>query len=73
MPRRLINLGRLSLRQQSFIALALIAAVFGLAWWVGRDDPIPLWIGNKLIPALGWTAIALGIFGLAARFMARRK
>jgi hypothetical protein len=37
------------------------------------DRPIPLWIGSRLIPALGWIAIALAAFGLVARFLARRK
>lgn len=72
MSRRFINLGRLPLWQQNLIALAVIAAVFVLAWWVGRDEPIPLWIGDKLIPALGWIAIALVVFGLATRFFGRR-
>ena len=72
MPRRFINLGRLPLWQQNLIALAVIAAVSALAWWVGRDDPIPIWIGDKLIPALGWIAIALVVFGLATRFFGRR-
>jgi hypothetical protein len=73
MPRRFINLGRLPLWQQNLMALAVIVAVFALAWWVGRDEPIPLWIGNKLIPALGWIAIALAVFALTARFLARKK
>jgi hypothetical protein len=73
MPRRLVNLGRLLLWWQNLIAIAVIAAVFALAWWAGRDRPIPLWIGDKLIPALGWIAIALAVFGLATRFLARRK
>lgn len=72
MPRRLINLGRLPLWQQNLIALAVIVAVCALAWWMGRDDPIPFWIGDRLIPALGWIAIALVIFGLATRFFRRR-
>lgn len=40
-------------------ALVLVSTVCLLAWFIGRDNPIPAWIEHGLVPALGWVALAL--------------
>jgi peptidoglycan/LPS O-acetylase OafA/YrhL len=40
-------------RRQYALALVVVAIVSALAWVVGRDDPVPAWIEDALIPALG--------------------
>lgn len=36
-----------------------------IAWWVGRNDPVPAWITTGLVPALGWIYIALVVIAVA--------
>lgn len=66
-PRRRIDLFRL-LAPGARIALALvvIVAVALAAWWTGRDDPVPAWISDGLVPVLGWAYIVLALVALVS-------
>lgn len=57
---------------QYVIALTVVAVVVAVAWVVGRDDPVPGWITDDLIPILGWTYLALVVVVIVTR-LARRK
>jgi len=46
-------------RARWLIAALITAAVVTLAWFVGRDDPVPDWISKGLVPALGWIYLAM--------------
>jgi hypothetical protein len=59
MPDKKIDLRVLPVWLQYIIALTVVAIVAGLAWLVGRDQPVPDWIQHGLIPALGWIYLAL--------------
>ena len=41
------------------VALAVAVSIVNFAWLVGRDDPVPTWISEVLVPALGWIYLAL--------------
>lgn len=58
---------RAALSRGTALALgaAITVAVALLAWWLGRDDPVPGWIAHGLVPALGWIYIALVVVALA--------
>jgi hypothetical protein len=59
-PRIRIDLRRgLSATARYTIAIAIVVGVSLAAWYVGRDDPVPRWIGEGLVPALGWIYLAL--------------
>ncbi|HEY2290784.1 MAG TPA: hypothetical protein VGM86_08800 [Thermoanaerobaculia bacterium] len=73
MQRKRIDLRFLPVWLQYVISCTVVLGVALTAWWVGRDRPIPLWVSGRLLPAIGWIVIALAAFGLAARFLARRK
>jgi len=66
-PGDRIDLRRLPAWLQYTIALAVVAVVAGLAWLVGRDDPLPDWMTGALIPALGWLYIVLFIIAIVIR------
>jgi hypothetical protein len=58
------------------LALAIVAAVVLLAWHVGRDRPVPAWISDRLVPALGWIYLALvavALVHLIRKRLARRR
>ena len=57
MPRD-IDLRRLPPYLRYPLALSIVAAVSALAWYVGRDRPVPAWIQHGM-PALGWIYLAL--------------
>jgi hypothetical protein len=54
------------------IALAVIAIVVILAWFTGRDNPIPPWIVICLIPALAWFGLILIILAMRDWLRKRR-
>lgn len=72
-PRRRIDLRRsLPAPWRYGIALLIVVAVVAGAWWVGRDRPVPEWIGGALVPALGWAYLFLLAFVLL-RWLRRRR
>ena len=54
------------------LSAAVIAAVAGAAWWIGRDQPVPAWITRYLVPSLGWIYIGLAVVALAGYWQRRR-
>ncbi len=71
-PRTFINLGRLPPWLQTLIALAVVALVAGLAWWVRRDQPPAAWITDRIVPVLGWLFILLAVIAAVAGWRRRR-
>ena len=59
MERKRMDLDRLPTWLQYIVALAVTAVVVIAAWLVGRDNPVPAWIDNYLIPGLGWVGLCL--------------
>lgn len=59
MSRRRVDLRTLPVWLQYLIALTVAAMVMAAAWLVGRDEPVPYWIKNYLVPALGWIYLLL--------------
>jgi hypothetical protein len=57
--KRQIDLTTLPQWLQYLIALAITAVVVVAAWIVGRDQPVPLWIEEYLIPALAVFGVVL--------------
>jgi len=57
--RLVVNLQHLGRGTRLAIASAVGGAVVTLAWFVGRDDPVPDWISKGLVPALGWIYLAM--------------
>lgn len=72
-PRRRVDLSRLAPRTRTALALAIVVAVSLAAWWSGRDDPVPPFITDVLVPALGWLWLALAAFALVAWWRRRGK
>jgi peptidoglycan/LPS O-acetylase OafA/YrhL len=70
--RRRVDLRRLPRWQQYAIALAVTAAVVVAAWLVGGDEPVPAWVSELLVPALGWLVLAIVAGALAVRLLGRR-
>jgi hypothetical protein len=59
LSRREANLSHLPNWLQHLIALAVVIPIAIIAWIVGRDQPVPTWIEDYLIPALGWLGLIL--------------
>ena len=57
--RKKINLNTLPAWQQYLIGIVVIAIVVAAAWIVGKDDPVPAWITNCLIPLLSVLGVIL--------------
>ncbi|OUL31317.1 hypothetical protein BV372_20360 [Nostoc sp. T09] len=57
--RKKVDLKTLPVFLQYVIALLVSTIVFALAWYVGKDKPIPDWIQNYIMPNLGWIGIVL--------------
>jgi len=72
-PRKRVDLKRLPRWLQYAIALAVTAVVVALAWQTGKDRPVPGWIQDYLVPALGWIGLILLATGVLARIVARKK
>jgi hypothetical protein len=68
-PRRRVDLRRLPRWQQYAIALGVTAVVVVAAWLVGGDEPVPAWVSEVLVPALGWLALAIIAGALAVRLL----
>ena len=68
-----VDLRRLPSWLQWALALAIVAAVVTLAWFVGGDQPVPAWASDQLVPALGVAWLVLLAIGLVSRFVTRRR
>lgn len=62
-----IDLRRIPPLPRYALALAVVAAVAALAWSVGKDDPVPGWVDDRLVPVLGWLWIAAVVYLVALR------
>lgn len=76
-PRKRIDLrGSMRAPARYAIAASITAVVALAAWWWGRDEPVPAWISEWLVPALGWTwlalAAAVAIYAVVRRRDGRR-
>lgn len=63
---------RLSSAALYAVALSIVIAVVAAAWLAGRDDPVPAWISDGLVPALGWIYLALLVVA-GAHVLRRRR
>jgi hypothetical protein len=72
-PRRRVDLRLLPPLARTALALLVIVAVSLAAWWTGRDDPVPPFITNVLVPLLGWLWLALAAFAFVSWWRRRRK
>ncbi len=54
------------------LAAVVIALVALLGWTVGRDEPVPRWIGEVLVPLLGWAWLVLAAIALGLHWRRRR-
>jgi hypothetical protein len=73
-PRQRVDLFRLlSPLARTALALAVVVAVSLAAWWTGRDDPVPPFITDVLVPLLGWLWLALAAFAFVSWWRRRRK
>ena len=59
MKRNKIDLTQLPKWQQYLIALVIVAIVVAAALVTGKDNPVPAWISQYLIPGLGWLGLIL--------------
>lgn len=59
MGRKKVDLKSLPVWLQYSIALLTAAIIFALAWYVGKDKPMPDWIQDYIMPNLGWVGIVL--------------
>ena len=71
--RRRVDLRRLPRWQQYVLALGVTAVVVVAAWLVGGDEPVPAWVSEILVPALGWLVLAIVAGALATRLLRRRR
>ena len=70
--RKKVNLRELSPAIRYLIAITIVIIVFLLAWLQGKDQPIPNWIENGLIPILGWVFIGVMLLVTYRWIKARR-
>lgn len=68
-----VDLRRLPSWLQYFIALATIASIAVVAWLAGRDEPIPLWVSEWLVPNLAWILLGLIIVAVAGTVIERKR
>lgn len=54
------------------LGLAIAAGVAVVAWMVGQDEPVPEWIREGLVPALGWIYLGLVVIALVGWWRRRR-
>lgn len=68
-----VDLHRLPSWLQYLISLATIASIAVLAWLAGRDEPIPRWVGEWLVPNLIWVFAGLVIIAVAGTVVERKR
>jgi hypothetical protein len=66
------DLRRLPSPWQYIFAVAIMAPIVCLAWYVGKHRPRPAWVEEWLIPILAWCYIALGAWWVVRRLFQRR-
>lgn len=66
MPKK-VDLRTLPVWFQYTISLTIVAIVATAAWFVGCNQPIPVWITTYLVPILGWAYLILFIYAVASR------
>lgn len=71
--RKKVDLRSLPPWLRLLLGAAIAVGVVLLAWWIGRDDPVPTWITDWLVPALGWIYIGLVIVAAVAWWRRRGK
>jgi hypothetical protein len=72
MSRKKVDLTNLPIWLQYSISLTVVAIVVTVAWFMGRNNPIPAWIITYLIPILGWSYLALFIFAITSRIFSKK-
>lgn len=72
MSRKRVNLRALPVWIQYLIAIPIVAFVFAAAWFVGRSEPIPLWITEYLVPLLGVLYIILLLVVVIRRILGKK-
>lgn len=73
MSRIHVNLRRLPRWVVILIALTVVIAISLAAWHVGKDEPNPEWVTEKLNPALGWLWLVLVAIALFYKLFNRNK
>ncbi|MCP4658897.1 MAG: hypothetical protein GY856_26090 [bacterium] len=73
MNRRRIDMRTLPSWLQWTISLAIVVVVSLVAWQVGKEDPVPAWVAELLVPGLGILFLVLLVVGLAARAFRRSR
>lgn len=66
-PRNRFGVARMAL------ALAITAVVVAAALWVNAGAPPPRWIGEGLVPVLGWVYLALAAYALGYWLWRKRR
>lgn len=67
MLRKRVDLTKLPTWIQYSISLTVVASVVAVAWFVGRNKPVPPWIEVYLIPILGWSFLIIFTYTIALR------
>ena len=44
---------------QYVFAICVVALLAGSGWFAGRNDPVPAWLEDYVIPVLGWLGLLL--------------
>ncbi len=73
MPRKKINLRMLPVWLQYVISLIVVTIIVTIAWWIGRDDSVPMWITRYLVPILYWSFIALLVISIASYILKKSR
>jgi hypothetical protein len=68
-----IDLRRLPTWLQYVISIGVVVLVSLLAWHFGKDDPIPAWVSEQLIPVLAWVWIGLVVVALIGAWSKRKR
>lgn len=72
-PRIRFDLRALPTPLRYLLALGIVLLTVTLASHFGHDDPVPRWISDKLVPALGWIYLFLVSVAIAHQWRQRRK
>lgn len=73
MSRKKIDLTRLPIWLQYLISITIVGIVVVLAYLIGKDKPIPIWIEAYLISILSWTFIVLSVSIIVGKIFDKSK